>query len=58
MLLLGRMNALEKTVSFLSSLLKRASAANQPTNPLPLPMSRTDIADYLGLTIETIIRTL
>jgi CRP/FNR family transcriptional regulator len=58
MILLGRMNALEKTASFLCSLLKRASAANQPTGPLPLPMSRTDIADYLGLTIETISRTL
>ena len=52
------MNALEKTASVLCSLLKRASAANQPTGPLPLPMSRTDIADYLGLTIETVSRTL
>jgi CRP/FNR family transcriptional regulator len=58
MLSLGRMNALEKTASFLCHLLKWASAANQPTDALPLPMSRTDIADYLGLTIETISRTL
>ena len=58
MLSLGRMNALEKTASFLCRLLKWASAANQPTDALPLPMSRTDIADYLGLTIETISRTL
>lgn len=57
MLLLGRMNALEKIASFLCSLLERASAADQPTAPLPLPMSRADIADYLGLTIETVSRT-
>ena len=57
MLLLGRMNALEKTASFLCSLIERAAAADQPTNPLTLAMSRADIADYLGLTIETVSRT-
>lgn len=57
MLLLGRMNALEKTANFLQCLHERAAATNQTTSPLILPMSRADIADYLGLTIETISRT-
>jgi len=57
MLLLGRMNALEKTANFLCGLIDRAAAADQPTDPLALPMCRADIADYLGLTIETVSRT-
>ncbi|MBT3330810.1 MAG: helix-turn-helix domain-containing protein [Rhodospirillaceae bacterium] len=57
MLLLGRMNAKEKIASFLCSLMKRAAAADQPKDPIALPMSRADIADYLGLTIETVSRT-
>lgn len=58
MLLLGRMNALEKTANFLCGLMERAAAADQPVDPLELPMSRADIADFLGLTIETVSRTL
>ena len=54
---LGRMKALEKIASFLVGLLNRAAATEQPTDPLSLPMSRADIADYLGLTIETVSRT-
>ncbi len=57
MLLLGRMKAPEKIASFLIGLMDRAAAADQPTDPLRLPMSRADIADYLGLTIETVSRT-
>lgn len=57
MLLLGRMTALEKIASFLCNLIDRASAADLPSEPLALPMSRADIADYLGLTIETVSRT-
>ena len=57
MLLLGRKTAKEKVASFLLKLARRTQLEGQPAGPLALPMSRADIADYLGLTIETVSRT-
>lgn len=56
MLLLGRKTAREKILSFL---LARHRHKEMPDTDvmIDLPMSRTDIADYLGLTIETVSRT-
>lgn len=61
MLLLGRKTAEEKIASFLLMLLRRLRphAGHPKDDPslLALPMSRSDIGDYLGLTIETVSRT-
>jgi CRP/FNR family nitrogen fixation transcriptional regulator len=54
MLLLGRKCAREKIATFLLKISERIS--NKRT--IELSMSRTDIADHLGLTIETVSRTL
>jgi len=51
MMLLARKSALEKVAGFLSDL-----AARQPAAWNELAMSRQDIADHLGLSIETVSR--
>ncbi len=54
MLLLGRKTARERVASFLLDLAPPCGEKAM----IQLPMTRTDIADYLGLTIETVSRTL
>ena len=57
MMLLGRKTAKEKIISFLLSLSRRQVGIGRDASPVALPMSRSDIADYLGLTTETVSRT-
>ena len=54
MMLLGQRNSLERVAAFLLEMDQRLSGADV----LALPMSRRDIADYLGLSVETVSREL
>ena len=56
-LLLGRKNAAEKLASFILALADRTGVSGAEDEPVDLAMMRADIADYLGLTIETVSRT-
>ena len=55
MLLLGRKTAAERVASFLTSWGKSSAACGRSAE-IHLPMTRGEIADYLGLTIETVSR--
>jgi CRP/FNR family transcriptional regulator len=57
MVLLGRRTAEERVGAFLISLRDRLARLGHASATLPLAMSRQDIADYVGLTIETVSRT-
>lgn len=58
MTLLSRRTAEEKVASFLIGMRERYARVGQTSVTLELPMGRQDIADHLGLTIETISRML
>lgn len=64
MLLLGRKTAAEKVASFLALIARRNTApdcvhiTDAGTMTFALPLTRAEIADYLGMTIETVSRQL
>ncbi|MDF1608531.1 Crp/Fnr family transcriptional regulator [Hoeflea sp. YIM 152468] len=59
MLTLGRKTAAEKVASFLLLISTHAFPDNEAESvAFDLPMSRVDIADFLGLTMETVSRQL
>ncbi len=55
-LLMGSQNAEQRAATFLLSLSARFSEHDLPAIRFRLPMSRHDIANYLGLAVETISR--
>ena len=53
---MGQLKSVERVAGFLASLHETCRHRRLPTSPLPLPMSRRDLGDYLGLTMETVSR--
>jgi CRP/FNR family transcriptional regulator len=58
MLLLGCRSAEEKFAGFIFDWRAKVGRGGALSNLVPLPMSRKDVADFLGLTIETVSRVL
>ncbi len=56
-MMLGRKSAAEKVASFLLVITERYGEALGAYRQITLPMARSDIADFLGLTTETVSRT-
>jgi CRP-like cAMP-binding protein len=57
MLTTGQRSAMERVASFLLALSRRNQRNVGDPALFELPMTRTDIGDFLGLTIETVSRT-
>jgi len=58
MVVLGRKSARERIASFLLELVRRRERQGLNGSKLPLPMTREDIGDYLGMAVETTSRNL
>jgi CRP/FNR family transcriptional regulator len=52
----GKLGAAERLLHFLYWLEEAYAERGLPTHPLALPMSRSDIGDYLGMQLETVSR--
>jgi CRP/FNR family transcriptional regulator, anaerobic regulatory protein len=57
MLTTGQRSAIERVAGFLQALSRRNKRNGQDPTSFELPMTRADIGDFLGLTIETVSRT-
>ena len=55
---LGKLNANQRMAAFILNISKQRARIGWQDNPISLPMVRQDIADYLGLTLETVSREL
>ena len=53
---LGRLDSTERVILFLADMARRSAPRKNGTGLVSLPMSREDIADYLGLNAETVSR--
>ena len=53
---LGKLNANQRMAAFILNVSKQRARIGWQDNPISLPMMRQDIADYLGLTLETVSR--
>ncbi len=58
LLIVGQRSALERVANFLVGLSRRNARHGADPAVLSLPMTREDIGDFLGLTLETVSRTL
>ncbi|KAF1698014.1 Crp/Fnr family transcriptional regulator [Pseudoxanthomonas jiangsuensis] len=58
MMALARMNPTERMADFLLKLAAQQARAGNAGRSISLPMPRADIADHLGLTVETVSRCL
>jgi CRP/FNR family transcriptional regulator, anaerobic regulatory protein len=58
LLVVGRLDARTRVALFLLSMSRRLARRNQDPDQFRLTMDRRDIANYLGLTIETVSRTM
>ena len=58
MVLLGRKTAREKIATFLEMLARRSQVEGMRLQVVPMPLTREEIANFLGLTLETVSRQL